>query len=37
MFVCNLGIKGAAYATIISQIASFFILLLVSNKGPNNI
>lgn len=35
MFVCNLGIKGAAYATIISQIASFVILLLVSNKGQN--
>ena len=35
MFVCNLGIKGAAYATIISQIASFIILLLVSNKGQN--
>lgn len=35
MFVCNLGIKGAAYATIISQITSFVILLLVSNKGQN--
>lgn len=35
MFVCNLGIKGAAYATIISQIASFILLLYVSNKGEN--
>ena len=35
MFVFDLKIKGAAYATIISQIASFILLLVVSNKGEN--
>ena len=35
MFVCDLEIKGAAYATIISQIASFILLLVVSNRGQN--
>lgn len=35
MFVFDMGIKGAAYATIISQIASFILLLVVSNKGEN--
>jgi hypothetical protein len=35
MFACNLGIKGAAYATIFSQIASFILLIVVSNKGEN--
>ena len=33
IFVFHLGIKGAAYATIISQIASFILLIVVSNKG----
>ena len=35
MFVLDLKIKGAAYATIISQIASFILLLVVSNRGAN--
>ena len=35
MFVFDLGILGAAYATIISQIASFILLIVVSNKGEN--
>lgn len=35
IFVFHLGIKGAAYATILSQIASFILLIIVSNKGEN--
>lgn len=35
MFVFDLKIKGAAYATIISQIASFILLIVVSNRGEN--
>ena len=35
MFACNLGIKGAAYATVFSQITSFILLIVVSNKGEN--
>lgn len=35
MFVFDLGISGAAYATIISQIASFILLIVVSNRGQN--
>ena len=35
MFALDLKIKGAAYATIISQIASFILLIVVSNKGEN--
>lgn len=35
MFMFDLKIKGAAYATIISQIASFILLIVVSNRGEN--
>lgn len=35
MFGLDLKIKGAAYATVISQIASFILLIVVSNKGEN--
>lgn len=35
MFVFDLGIAGAAYATVISQIASFILLIVASNKGEN--
>lgn len=35
IFVFDLGIRGAAWATIISQICSFILLLLGSYKGGN--
>lgn len=35
MFALDLKIKGAAYATIISQISSFILLIVVSNRGEN--
>ncbi len=35
IFGCNLGIMGAALATTLSQIASFILLLIVSNRGQN--
>lgn len=35
MFVFDLGIAGAAYATIISQLGSFVLLIIVSNRGQN--
>lgn len=34
IFVCHMGISGAALATIISQFISFVILLWVSQRGP---
>ena len=34
IFVCHMGISGAALATIISQFISFIILLWVSQSGP---
>lgn len=34
IFVCHMGISGAALATIISQFISFIILLWVSQRGP---
>lgn len=34
IFVCHMGISGAALATIISQFISFVILLWVSQSGP---
>lgn len=34
IFVCRMGISGAALATIISQFISFIILLWVSQSGP---
>ena len=35
MFLCGLGIKGAAMATVAGQIMSFFVLLLGSRRGEN--
>ena len=35
MFVLNMGIKGAALATIISQLLSFGLLLIGTTKGGN--
>lgn len=34
IFVCHMGISGAALATIISQFVSFILLLWVSQRGP---
>ena len=34
IFVCHMGIGGAALATIISQFISFVLLLWVSQRGP---
>lgn len=35
IFVCKMGVAGAALATISSQIVSFLLLLLMSRKGGN--
>ena len=35
IFVCRMGVAGAALATIISQLVSFCILLMASMKGGN--
>lgn len=35
IFVCEMGVSGAALATTISQIVSFGLLLLMSRKGGN--
>ena len=35
MFVCGLGIKGAAIATVCGQIMSFIVLLVGSRRGEN--
>lgn len=35
IFVCSMGVSGAALATIISQIVSFGLLLLMSRRGGN--
>ena len=35
IFVCDMGVAGAALATIISQTVSFFLLVLMSRKGGN--
>lgn len=35
IFVCGMGISGAALATTVSQIVSFLLLLLMSRKGGN--
>ena len=35
IFVCDMGVAGAALATIISQICSFVLLLVGSTKGGN--
>ena len=34
IFICGMGIGGAALATIISQFISFILLLWVSQRGP---
>ncbi len=35
IFVCDMGVAGAALATIISQVCSFVLLLAGSSKGGN--
>ncbi len=35
IFVCDMGVAGAALATVLSQFVSFVILLLMSRKGGN--
>lgn len=35
IFGCNMGVAGAALATVISQVASFVLLLIQSRKGGN--
>lgn len=35
IFVCKMGVAGAALATVISQIVSFILLFLMSRKGGN--
>ena len=35
MFVCGLGVRGAAIATVCGQITSFIALLIGSGKGEN--
>lgn len=35
IFFFGLGVSGAAYATVISQCFSFFILLVMTHKGGN--
>lgn len=35
IFVCGMGIAGAALATVLSQIASFSILFCMSRRGGN--
>lgn len=35
IFVCGMGVAGAALATILSQFVSFIILFIMCNKGGN--
>lgn len=35
IFVCGMGVAGAALATVISQVVSFCLLLLMSRRGGN--
>ncbi len=35
IFVCGMGIEGAALATTVSQVVSFVLLLLMSRRGGN--
>lgn len=35
IFVCGMGVAGAALATVSSQIVSFLLLLMMSRKGGN--
>ena len=37
VFVLNIGIKGAAFATVISQALTFFIILYYYTKGNSNL
>lgn len=37
VFVFNMGIKGAAFATVISQALTFFIILYYYTKGNSNL
>ncbi len=37
VFVFNMGIKGAAFATVISQALTFFIILYYYTKGKSNL
>ncbi len=36
IFNLNMGLKGAAYATVLSQILSFIALLILSKRNPVN-
>lgn len=35
IFACDMGVAGAALATVVSQVVSFVILFLMSRKGGN--
>ena len=35
IFVCNMGVAGAALATVVSQVCSFTLLLYMATKGGN--
>lgn len=35
IFVCHMGVKGAACSTLISQVCSFCILLVMDSRGSN--
>lgn len=35
IFVCDMGISGAALATVVSQICSFILLLYMGRRGGN--
>ncbi len=35
IFVCDMGVAGAALATVVSQVVSFVILFIMSRKGGN--
>lgn len=35
IFICNLGVAGAAWSTVISQICSFIVLMYMDSKGNN--
>ena len=37
VFVLNMRIKGAAFATVISQVLTFFIILYYYTKGNSNL
>lgn len=35
IFVCGMGVKGAAWATVIGQVSSFVLLLFLTRHGNN--